>query len=64
MEMEKPHGSSLLVVKVKNKTSFGKYICHIQDRFQRTTHTISVQKLEDTSSVQEDTGGPRRHILY
>ena len=53
---EKPHHSSFLVVKVKAEKSFGKYICHIQDRFQSTTHTISVQKLEDTSSVQEETG--------
>ena len=39
--------SSLLIVKVEDETSFGKYICHIQDRFQSITHT---------SSVQEDTG--------
>ena len=55
-ETEKPHRSSFLVLKVKHETSFGKYICHIRDRFQSTTHTISVKKLEDTSSVEEDTG--------
>ena len=56
VEKEKPHRSSFLVVKVKDETSFGKYVCHIQDRFQSTTHTISIQKLEDTISVQEETG--------
>ena len=45
MEIEKPHRSSLLVVTVKDQTSFGKYICHIRDRFQSTTHTISIQKV-------------------
>ena len=45
-ETEKPHRSSLLVVTVKEQTSFGKYICHIRDRFQSTTHTIWVQKLD------------------
>ncbi|CAB3993020.1 hemicentin-1-like isoform X2 [Paramuricea clavata] len=43
-ETEKPHRSSFLVVTVKGQTSFGKYICHIQDRFQSTIHTISIQK--------------------
>ncbi|CAB4021293.1 Receptor-type tyrosine- phosphatase delta, partial [Paramuricea clavata] len=42
-ETEKPHRSSFLVVTV-TETSFGKYICHIRDRFQSTTHTISIQK--------------------
>ena len=56
VEKEKPHRSSFLVVKVKDETSFGKYVCHIEDRFQSTTHTISIQKLEDTISVQEETG--------
>jgi hypothetical protein len=50
-ETEKPHRSSLLVVTVKEQTSFGKYICHIRDRFQSTTHTIWVQKLEDTGNL-------------
>ncbi|CAB4027856.1 Receptor-type tyrosine- phosphatase F [Paramuricea clavata] len=44
MEKEKPHRSSLLVVTVKDQASFGKYICHIRDQFQSTTHTISIQK--------------------
>ena len=43
-EIEKPHRSSLLVVTLKDQTSFGKYVCHIRDRFQRTAHIISVQK--------------------
>ena len=53
MEKKEFHRSSLLVIKVRDETSFGKYICHIRDRFQATTHTIVVQKLEDTSSVQK-----------
>ncbi|CAB4038919.1 Receptor-type tyrosine- phosphatase delta, partial [Paramuricea clavata] len=44
IEIEKPHRSSFLVVTVKDQTSFGQYICHIRDRFQSTTHTISIQK--------------------
>jgi hypothetical protein len=45
-EKYKPHRSSFLVVTVKDQTSFGKYICHIRDRFKNTTHTIWVQKLQ------------------
>ena len=52
VEIEKPHRSSLLVVTVKDQTSFGKYICHIRDRFQTTTHTISIQK--DTGNTAFD----------
>ena len=44
MEVKQPHHSSLLLVKVKDETSLGKYVCHIRDRFQNTTHTIFVQK--------------------
>ena len=51
MEIEKPHRSSLLVVTVKDQTSFGEYICHIRDRFQSTNHSIWVQKLEDTGNL-------------
>ena len=51
MEIEKPHRSSLLVVTVKDQTSFGKYICHIQDRFQSTNHTIWVQKQEERGNL-------------
>jgi hypothetical protein len=46
IEKYKPHRSSFLVVTVKDQTSFGKYICHIRDRFQNTTHTIWVQNLQ------------------
>jgi hypothetical protein len=54
-EIEKPHRSSLLVVTVKDQTSFGKYICHILDRFKSTTtHTISIQKLKDTGNTAFD----------
>ena len=44
VEKKQPYRSSLLVVKVKDESSFGKYVCHIRDRFQITTHTILVQK--------------------
>ena len=44
VEKEKPHRSSFLVVKVKDETSFGKYICHIRDRFQSTAHMILAEK--------------------
>ncbi|CAB4010486.1 Down syndrome cell adhesion molecule Dscam2, partial [Paramuricea clavata] len=43
-ETEKPHRSSFLVVTEIDETSFGEYICHIRDRFESTTRTISVQK--------------------
>ena len=49
---EQPHRSSLLVVKIKDETNFGKYVCHIRGRFPTITHTISVQKLEDKSSKE------------
>ena len=52
MEKEKPHRSSLLVVTVKDQTSFGEYICHIRDRFQSATHTISIKK--DTGNTAFD----------
>ena len=52
IEKEKPHRSSLLVVTVKDQTGFGEYICHIRDRFQSTTHTISIQK--DTGNTAFD----------
>ena len=41
MEKEQPHRSSLLVVKIEDEESFGKYACQIRDRFRSTTHTIS-----------------------
>jgi hypothetical protein len=52
IEKDKPHRSSFLVVTVKDQTNFGKYICHIRDRFQSTTHTISIQK--DTGNTTFD----------
>ena len=52
MEIKKPHRSSLLVVTVKDQTSFGEYICHIRDRFKSTTHTISI--LKDTGNTAFD----------
>ena len=44
VETEKPYRSSFLVVTLKDQTSFGKYICHIRDRFHIITHTIVVRK--------------------
>ena len=49
MEKEQPHRSSLLVVKVKDEESFGKYVCHIRDQFETTVLAISVQTIEHTS---------------
>ena len=42
MEKDKPHRSSLLTVRMKDQTHFGKYICHIRNLLQSTDHTISV----------------------
>ena len=42
-EIADPHRSSLLFVKVKDETSFGKYVCHVRDRFQSTTHAILIE---------------------
>ena len=50
-EMDKPHRSSLLVLTVKDEASFGKYICHVQDLFQSTTHTVLVQKDEGNNAI-------------
>ena len=50
VEAKNPHRSSLLVVTVKDEKSFGKYTCHIRDRFQSTTHTIWIEKLKNTGS--------------
>ncbi|XP_028416861.1 uncharacterized protein LOC114541076 [Dendronephthya gigantea] len=56
MEKNMPHRSSLLVVTMKGETSFGKYICHVHDRFQSTNRTFLIQKqiVEDT---EEDCAG-------
>ena len=53
MEKEKPHHSSFLVLKVKDETSFGKYICHNRDRLQATAHTILVEK-ETSLTMKEE----------
>ncbi len=50
MENDKPQHSSLLAVTLKNQASFGTYICHIQDRFQSTTHTIRVSKVNQAGN--------------
>ena len=49
---EGPHRSSLLVVNVKDDSSFGKYICRIQDRSNKTAYTIYIQKQEETNSKE------------
>ncbi|XP_028402627.1 uncharacterized protein LOC114525465 [Dendronephthya gigantea] len=54
-----PHRSSLLVVTMKDETSFGKYICNIQDRFTKTAHNISVVKL----TAQEECEGCGNHLV-
>ena len=51
VEIEKPHRSSFLTVKMKDQTSFGKYICHIRDQFQSTAYTIWIQELQDTGII-------------
>ena len=52
MVKDKPYRSSLLVVSIKDQTSFGKYICHIQDSFQSTTtYTILIEELEETGKL-------------
>ena len=51
MEKEKPHRSSLLVVKIKDETSFGQYICHIRHQFGSTAHTIRVVKDEPGNEI-------------
>ncbi|XP_028402634.1 uncharacterized protein LOC114525469 [Dendronephthya gigantea] len=54
------HRSSLLVVTMKDETSFGKYICNIQDRFTKTAHTISVVKL---TGAQREGEGCGNHLV-
>ena len=46
VEMDKPLRSSFLVLTIKDKTSFGQYICHIRDRFQTTKNVIWIQRTE------------------
>jgi hypothetical protein len=43
VEINNPRRSSLLVVTMKDETSFGKYTCYVRDRFQSTTHTIWIE---------------------
>ena len=42
VETEHPFQSSILSVQLNNQTSFGKYICHIQDQFGNKTHAVQV----------------------
>ena len=51
VELENPHRSSFLVVTVNDEKSFGKYTCHIEDRFRSTTYTIWIEKLKDTGNT-------------
>jgi hypothetical protein len=51
VEINNPRRSSLLVVTMKDETSFGKYTCYVRDRFKSTTHTIWIQKQEVTGNT-------------
>ena len=42
VEVQKPFPSSILVIKLEDKGSFGNYICQIRDRFSKTSHTVVV----------------------
>ena len=53
-ETKTPLRSSLLVVTVKDETSFGKYICHIRDRFQTAEHLIWIQRIEGIYSYEDN----------
>ena len=52
MEKEEPYHSSFLVVTVEDEKSFGKYTCHIQDRFRSTTHAISIEKYTGNTALE------------
>ena len=41
-EIKKPYHASLLVVKIKDQSAFGEYICHIRDRFETVSYTIQI----------------------
>ena len=41
-EIDNPYRSSLLVVNVKDQSSFGEYVCHIRDRFETVSHKIQI----------------------
>ena len=43
-ETDEPYHSSFLVLQLEDDESFGKYICHVRDRFQTTSHEIWVRK--------------------
>ena len=55
VETEKPYRSSILSVKLINHTSYGQYICHIQDRFSNMSHTITIQSIPDNSEGNQKT---------
>ena len=61
VEIDKPQRlSSFLVLTIKDKTSFGQYICHIRDRFQ-----ILVQRMEDCNYQGNFlTGSLKNEILF
>ena len=42
VEVQNPFPSSILVIKLEDKGSFGNYICQIRDRFSKTSHTVVV----------------------
>ena len=41
-ETEKPYRCSLIVLKVKDQSAYGKYTCYVKDRFGTTSHTIQI----------------------
>ena len=43
--LQKPYPSSILLVTLKDKESFRKYICHMHDGFSKKTLSISVEEL-------------------
>ena len=44
-ELQEPYPGSILLVTLKDKESFGKYICDVHDRFSQKDHSITVEDL-------------------
>ncbi|CAB4016340.1 Receptor-type tyrosine- phosphatase delta [Paramuricea clavata] len=42
LETDKPYHSSLVVLKMRDLSSFGEYTCHVRDRFSTVSHTIQI----------------------
>jgi len=43
-QIENPYHGSFLLVKIKDQSGFGEYICSIRDRFETVSYTIRVWK--------------------